>query len=111
MESENKKPLIGRIVTIDKDGNESEIMTGEIMSTGGIDSGTALKVDYVDIGEGAELELEGSAECTLEIKTVSRKRFIKLLMSHGIARNGAKDLADYVRKKYGEYNPMIFLMI
>lgn len=106
MESENKKPLMGRIVAIDKDGNESEIMTGEIRSTGGIDSGAALKVDYADIGE-----LGGSAECTLEIKTVSRKRFIKLLMSHGIARNGAKDLADYVRKKYGEYNPMVFLMI
>ena len=110
MESENKKPLMGRIVAIDKYGNESEIMTGEIRSTGGIDSGAALKVDYADIGElGGSAECE--AECTLEIKTVSRKRFIKLLMSHGIARNGAKDLADYVRKKYGEYNPMVFLMI
>lgn len=111
MESENKKPLMGRIVAIDKYGNESEIMTGEIRSTGGIDSGAALKVDYADICElGGSAECT-SAECTLEIKTVSRKRFIKLLMSHGIARNGAKDLADYVRKKYGEYNPMVFLMI
>lgn len=42
IESENKKPLMGRIVAIDKDGNESEIMTGEIRSTGGIDSGAAL---------------------------------------------------------------------
>lgn len=102
MESENK-PLIGKIVAIDKDGNESEIMTGEIKAA-----------DYPPILTGGgrmPTELESSAECTLEIKTVSRKRFIKLLMSHGIARNGAKDLADYVHKKYGEYNPMVFLMI
>lgn len=103
MESENKKPLMGRIVAIDKDGNESEIMTGEIK---------AADCQPVLTGGGRmPTELECSAECTLEIKTVSRKRFIKLLMSHGIARNGAKDLADYVRKKYGEYNPMIFFMI
>lgn len=103
MESENKKPLIGRIVTIDKDGNESEIMTGEIK---------AADCPPILTGGGRmPTELGGSAECTLEIKTVSRKRFIKLLMSHGIARNGAKDIADYVHKKYGEYNPMVFLMI
>ena len=103
MESENKKPLMGRIVAIDKYGNESEIMTGEIK---------AADCPPVLTGGGRmPTELESSAECTLEIKTVSRKRFIKLLMSHGIARNGAKDLADYVRKKYGEYNPMVFLMI
>ena len=102
MESENK-PLIGKIVAIDKYGNESEIMTGEIK---------AADCQPVLTGGGRmPTELECSAECTLEIKTVSRKRFIKLLMSHGIARNGAKDLADYVRKKYGEYNPMVFLMI
>ena len=103
MESENKKPLMGRIVAIDKYGNESEIMTGEIK---------AADCPPILTGGGRmPTELESSAECTLEIKTVSRKRFIKLLMSHGIARNGAKDLADYVRKKYGEYNPMVFLMI
>ena len=103
MESENKKPLMGRIVAIDKYGNESEIMTGEI---------NAADCQPVLTGGGRmPTELESSAECTLEIKTVSRKRFIKLLMSHGIARNGAKDLADYVHKKYGEYNPMLFFML
>lgn len=103
MESENKKPLMGRIVAIDKYGNESEIMTGEIK---------AADCQPVLTGGGRmPTELESSAECTLEIKTITRKRFIKLLMSHGIARNGAKDLADYVHKKYGEYNPMLFFML
>lgn len=103
MESENKKPLMGRIVAIDKYGNESEIMTGEIK---------AADCQPVLTGGGRmPTELEGSAECTLEIKTITRKRFIKLLMSHGIARNGAKDLADYVHKKYGEYNSMLFFML
>ena len=32
-------------------------------------------------------------ECTIEIKSITRKKFIKLLMARGIARNGAKDIA------------------
>lgn len=105
MESENKKlkPLMGKIVAIDKDGNKSKIMTGEIK---------AADCQPVFTGGGRmPTELSGSAECTLKIQTVSRKRFIKLLMSHGIARNGAKDLADYVHKKYGEYNPMHLMLL
>ena len=52
-----------------------------------------------------------NTECTLEIKSITRKRFIKLLMAQGIARNGAKDIAEYVRKKYGQYSPMFLMMM
>lgn len=104
MESENKKPLMGRIVAIDKYGNESEIMTGEIK---------AADCPPILTGGGRmPTELECSAECTLEIKTVSRKRFIKLLMSFkDIDRNMANKIAKYFHKKYGFYVPSyIFLL-
>lgn len=100
MGSENG-PLMGKLFVVDKNGDKKEIATGEV---------TAVQCEPIELpGKGAEEEY--SCECTLDIKTVTRKRFIKILMAHGIAKNGAKDIADYVHKKYGEYNPMIFLMI
>lgn len=50
-------------------------------------------------------------ELSLTIGNITKKRFIKLLMSKGIARNGAKDIASYIFKKYGFYNPTHLLMI
>lgn len=100
MGSENG-PLMGKLFVVDENGDKKEIATGEV---------TAVQCDPVEL-PGKGVEEEYSCECTLDIKTVTRKRFIKMLMSHGIAKNGAKDIADYVHKKYGEYNPMIFLMI
>lgn len=104
MESENKKPLIGRIVTIDKDGNESEIMTGEIK---------AADCPPILTGGGRmPTELGDSAECTLELKTVSRKRFIKLLMSFkDVDRNMANKIAKYFHKKYGFYTPSYITLL
>lgn len=50
-------------------------------------------------------------ELSITVGTITRKRFIKLLMSRGIARNGAKDIASYVHKKYGYYSTMHLLLI
>lgn len=50
-------------------------------------------------------------ELSLTIGNITKKRFIKLLMSKGIARNGAKDIASYIHKKYGCYNQMHLLII
>lgn len=100
MGSENG-PLMGKLFVVDKNGNKKEIAMGEV---------TAVQCEPIELpGKGAEEEY--SCECTLNIRTVSRKRFIKMLVSHGIARNGAKDIADYVHKKYGEYNPMKLLLL
>ena len=46
---------------------------------------------------------------SIKIENISRKRFIKLLMANGIARNGAKDIANYIHKKYGCYNQAYLL--
>lgn len=40
---------------------------------------------------------------TIFSKKVSRKRFIKLLMSYGIQRNEANKIASYYHKKDGYY--------
>ena len=60
---------------------------------------------------GRKEVINNNYELSLTIGNITRKRFIKLLMSKGIARNGAKDIASYVYKKYGYYNPIHLLMI
>lgn len=96
-----------RLVMIDKDGNESEICgtINEIKVKPEI-----IERDDTLFDDRVTSVKNYSNECSFEIKSITRKRFIKLLMAQGIARNGAKDIAEYVRKKYGYYNPM-FLMI
>lgn len=108
MGSENG-PLMGKLFVVDKNGNKKEIATGEV---------TAVQCEPIDKPVDGLVELPGkgadeeySCECALKIKTVTRKRFIKILMAHGIAKNGAKDIADYVHKKYGEYDPMKLLLL
>ena len=54
---------------------------------------------------------EGTAKCeilSIDIfrsmaKWVSRKRFVKLLMSREIQRNEAKEIANRIFNKYGRY--------
>lgn len=97
-----------RLVMIDKNGNESEIC--------GTVSEVTVKPEIIErndtlFDDRATSVKNYSSECTLSIRTITRKRFVKLLMSRGIARNGAKDIAEYVRKKYGQYSPMFLMMI
>ena len=97
-----------RLVMIDKDGNESEIC-GTI---------NEIKVEPEIIEEDDTLMDSKNVkvknynyEFTIEPEKLTRKRFIKQLMARGIARNGAKDIAEYVRKKYGQYSPMFLMMM
>lgn len=97
-----------RLVMIDKDGNESEIcgtVSEVTVEPETVERDNTLFNDKITSATGY------SSECTLEIKSITRKKFIKLLMAQGIARNGAKDIAEYVRKKYGQYSPMFLMMM
>lgn len=49
-----------------------------------------------------------SVKCRL--KTISRKRFIKLLMARNIQRNGAQELAKYFFNKRGYYSYMDLIL-
>ena len=97
-----------RLVMIDKDGNESEIcgtVSKVTVEPETVERDNTLFNDKITSATGY------SSECTLEIKSITRKKFIKLLMAQGIARNGAKDIAEYVCKKYGNYNSMFLMML
>lgn len=100
--------LLGKLVMIDENGNQREL-------NGVINSVTVepelIEEDDTLFDERMTNVTNYSGECSFEIKSMTRKKFIKQLMAQGIARNGAKDIAEYVRKKYGQYNPMFLMMI
>ena len=100
--------LLGKLVMIDENGNQREL-------NGVINSVTVepelIERDNTLFDEKITNATNYSGEYSFEIKSITRKKFIKQLMAQGIARNGAKDIAEYVRKKYGQYNPMFLMML
>lgn len=100
--------LLGKLVMIDENGNQREL-------NGVINSVTVepelIEEDDTLFDDRVTNLTNYSGECSFEIKSITRKKFIKQLMAQGIARNGAKDIAEYVRKKYGQYNPMFLMML
>lgn len=46
-------------------------------------------------------ETEGSFECAVQIKTITKKRFIKLLMAKGFQRNYAIKMHEIYKNRYG----------
>ena len=107
MESE-KLGMFGKLVLVDKDGNEQEL--NGVINSVTVEPETIERDDTL-FNDRVTSVKNYSGECTIEIKSITKKRFIKLLMAQGIARNGAKDIAEYVRKKYGQYNPMFLMMV
>lgn len=97
-----------RLVMIDEDGKETEI-EGTINEIT-VEPETIERDDTL-FDDRMTYLTNYSSECSFKIKGMTRKKFIKQLMARGIARNGAKDIADYVHKKYGQYNPMFLLTI
>lgn len=100
--------LLGKLVMIDENGNQREL-------NGVINSVTVepelIEEDDTLFDDRVTNLTNYSGECSFEIKSITRKRFIKQLMARGIARNGAKDIAEYVCKKYGNYNSMFLMML
>ena len=100
--------LLGKLVMIDENGNQREL-------NGVINSVTVepelIEEDDTLFDDRMTNLTNYSGECSFEIKSITRKRFIKQLMARGIARNGAKDIAEYVCKKYGNYNSMFLMML
>ena len=100
--------LLGKLVMIDENGNQREL--------NGVINSVTVEPEFIEgddtlFDERITNATNYSGECSFEIKSMTRKKFIKQLMAQGIARNGAKDIAEYVRKKYGQYNPMFLMML
>lgn len=107
MESE-VSGMFGKLVIIDENGNQREL--------NGVINSITVEPEIIEeddtLFDGRMTNVTNySGECSLTIKSITRKKFIKQLMAQGIAKNGAKDIAEYVRKKYGQYNPMFLMML
>ena len=109
MGEELGKTLTGNLVIVDKDGNQTElknVIINEIEAEPNV-----IEEDDVLRGYRRTKAVDYTYSASIEIKNITRKRFIKMLMAQGVARNGAKDIADYIHKKYGSYSPIHLLFL
>ena len=101
--------LKGNLVMIDEDGNENIIENVTVKEITR-DNNEISEIDALQDYKNSFV-LTTNYECSLSLKNITRKKFIKILMGKGIARNGAKDIADYILKKYGYYNINLILYL
>ena len=95
--------LLGKLSMIDEDGNETEVQgTISLDKNEKFDSDGLLVGNYIT---NPNISFDFTTSMTL-----SRKKFIKLLMAKGIGRNGANEIAKYILKKNGRYTMMDVLM-
>lgn len=96
----------GRLLAIDEHGNEIELQ-----GTISVDE----EPNLLSVNEEGSLSdcLVTNSSLSIDINSVvkvSRKKFIKLLMSKGIGRNGANEIAKHVLKKNGRYTMLDLMM-
>lgn len=95
--------LPGKLLMVDNNGNEIEVQGTIDLNESEEFCNYALSVgDYIP-----------NPNISFDINTstiLSRKKFIKLLMSKGIGRNGANEIAKHVLKKNGRYTMIDILM-
>lgn len=95
--------LPGKLLMVDNNGNEIEVQ-------GTISLDENVEFDSNDLSVGNYITNPNISFNFTTDMTLSRKKFIKLLMSKGIGRNGANEIAKYVLKKNGRYT-MIYLLM
>lgn len=89
MHTDNLKPM--RLLVVDDKGNEMELQ-------GTVELEQSYPYEDLSISQWTmSVNIEKS-------ETISRKKFIKLLMSKGIQRNGANEIAKYILNKNGKYS-------
>lgn len=96
----------GKLLAIDENGNKIELQ--------GIIS-VNEEPDLLSIGEKDILSDCSITNNSLSVEItggfgLSKKKFVKLLMSKGIGRNGANEIAKYVLKKNGRYTMLDLMM-
>lgn len=98
--------LPGKLLMVDENGNEIEVQgtitINEEPDLWSIYEKDPLRDTYIT-HNSLSIDIDGSM-------TLSRKKFIKLLMAKGIGRNGANEIAKHVLKKYGRYTMIDLLM-
>lgn len=94
-----------KLMLVDEKGNQTEL------------NGT-IELEEIDTNSISEIDTYKNVSVTqlsmnIKIKNsmkLTRKRLIKLLMSKGIQRNGANEIAKYLLKKNGEYTIFDLMM-
>ena len=99
--------LPGKLLIVDENGNEIEVQgainfNNENIDICSIDEKDSLIDSYIT-HNSMSIDIDGSM-------TLSRKKFVKLLMAKGIGRNGANEIAKHVLKKNGRYTMLDLLM-
>lgn len=102
MHTSNFKP--NKLLMVDSNGNEIELQG--TVEFEWLDSNSLKYNPYKDI---SITELSMSINITNSM-VINRKRFIKLLMSKGIQRNGANEIAKYVLRHHGKYTMLDLMM-
>lgn len=94
-----------KLLLVDENGNQSEL-NGTI-EFNEIDTTSSNECDpYKDV---SITELGMTINIT-DAKKLTRKKFVQLLMSKGIGRNGANEIAKHVLKKNGKYTMFDLLL-
>lgn len=87
-----------KLMLVDENGNQTEL-NGTIEFEPIVSS----SCDELDIYRSTSL-VEYSMNIKIDNSTkLTRKKFIKYLMSRGIQRNGANEIAKYILKRNGKY--------
>lgn len=96
--------LPGKLLMVDENGNEIEVQgTTGLDKNEKFDDDDSLSVGYHITNPNISFDFTTNM-------TLSRKKFIKLLMAKGIGRNGANEIAKHVLKKNGRYTMIDLLM-
>lgn len=85
----------------------NEYKNNEYISCKNLYDECAHKVKTVTV----PIKLSKKVKKRLGIETITRKRFIKLLMGHGIQRNAAIELAERVHTHKLSYSPIMVSII
>lgn len=95
--------LPGKLLMVDNNGNEIKVQGTIDLNESEEFCNYALSVEDYIPNPNISFDITTSM-------TLSRKKFIKLLMSKGIGRNGANEIAKYILKKNGRYTMIDLLM-
>lgn len=95
--------LLGKLLMVDNNGNEIEVQ-------GTIDLNESEEFCNYALSVGNYITNPNISFNFTTDMTLSRKKFIKLLMAKGIGRNGANEIAKHILKKNGRYTMLDILM-
>jgi len=94
-----------KLIMVDENGNECELCgTIELDE---LNTNDTYEIDPYKNTSITNLSMNINIDKSIPL---TRKKFIKLLMSKGIQRNGANEIAKHVLKKHGKYTMVDLLL-